>query len=257
MECGYTIIKHDSILVAARKIRKSLAYFLANHLRHPVSVSDSAIHSALHQLRLKDESKYLRHLKTFSSSITVLAPTSNNEVHKVTTALGIELPTLVTPPLLHVIAPNLIIEPKKVFLPWHRDIDSTRGSGGSCVIWMPLTPVDKESSPLQFIPHSHRWKHVELQAQNQEFSVVDDRVTEAESAEVLLDLGQLVVFSTYLIHRAQPGNGFRLALSWRLNDGADPVWADRNFYNPWVRTYESVDPNSPQFKISDVSSWPG
>lgn len=254
MSTGYVVIGHASILEAAMEIRESLAFCLTKQLYYQVTPSETDIHNALHQLRVKDESKYFACLKAFSSSTSVFAPTVNKEVINLTTSLGIELPFLVTPPLLHVVAPDLAIDPEKVYFPWHRDIDSTRGTRGSCVVWMPLTPVDKECSPLQFISHSHSWKKVKVHPQNPGFSsVVDDRVTKADCHEMLMEVGQLVVFSSYLIHRTLPGNGFRLALSWRLNDGADPDWSERNFYNPWVRKLEPAGLGSPKLKISETS----
>ena len=107
-------------------------------------------------IKFQNRDNYLGFLKAFANSPIVQSIPSNNSLLSSLELCGVKVPSLVTPPLLHVVAEDLIINSEKVFTPPHQDVVSTKGAVGQVVVWIPLHDIGTESYGIGVIPGSHK-----------------------------------------------------------------------------------------------------
>ena len=130
--------------------------------------------------------------------------------------------------------------------PAHQDYPTHQGSSNSVTIWIPLQDVTSTDGPIQILPGSHKsgisqdkrineWsnkpgtlvKHKGLKGHWESSSHLDEQFQ-----EVPMVSGQVLVFSTLLLHRSgvNMGDQIRYSLNIRLNDLTDPIYARRYYY---------------------------
>lgn len=139
--------------------------------------------------------------------------------------------------------------------PWHQDAPYWPFTGEQIAsLWIPLVPVDREASALEFVKGSHRWRK---QFKPQRFVKNDPKtqwLRQAEDARgedvpdieadrdayeiscVPMEPGDAVIFSAWIVHAA-PHNrspGRRTASSTRWL-GDDVRWAPNPQADPTVR----------------------
>jgi hypothetical protein len=138
---------------------------------------------------------------------------------------------------------------------WHQDIVYTLGSLNSITYWVPFTPVNRTAGSVAVIPGSHargvfpvRYTLDGRPPANKVMSPKDLRllnVPEEEGEVVEADAGDLVVFSTFILHRSVPNraNSIRWTAQMRHADLAEPefvgsgyLWGDATnvFHAPYL-----------------------
>ena len=128
----------------------------------------------------------------------------------------------------------------------HQDYPTHQGSANSVTIWIPLQDVKSVDGAIQVVPGSHKsginqdkkvneWsykpgtlvKHKGLRGHMESSSHLDEQFQ-----EVPILTGQVLVFSTLLLHRSgiNTGNHIRYSLQIRLNDLSESDYARRHYY---------------------------
>jgi phytanoyl-CoA hydroxylase len=240
-DTGYTIANSPRLMDAANEILWGLSRSLGlmDYSQSP-QLSNKLL-AALQQTYESDRDQYFGLLRAVALMPSSLALPHTSEIIEAAISLGIEVPALVTPPILHIVAPSLMATQEKVITPWHQDMWSTRGSSNQVVVWIPLHDVDQDNYPLEVLPQSHlaglRPTHTT------EFGLAVEATKEEEIASKAVELkkGECCVFSSYLVHRTSQIGVFRMAVSFRLNDLLSHEWAHRKFFNPFTRHIDSTD----------------
>ena len=130
--------------------------------------------------------------------------------------------------------------------PAHQDYPTHQGSGNSVTLWIPLQDVTSIDGAIQVVPGSHKsgisqgdnineWtykpgsllKHEGLRGHMESSSNLDEQFQ-----EVPMVSGQVLVFSTFLLHRSgvNTSDRIRYSLNIRLNDLTDPDYSRRYYY---------------------------
>jgi ectoine hydroxylase-related dioxygenase (phytanoyl-CoA dioxygenase family) len=148
---------------------------------------------------------------------------------------GIVNPTLVTPPILHVVARDLVSNEAKVFTPPHQDVISTKGSVGQLVIWIPLHDIEENNFGINAISGSHKLGALDIDASEFGHMVKPALIDGMSSSYITLKKGDSIIFSQYLVHHTHTIGKFRMALSFRFNDISDSQWKKRKYYVPFER----------------------
>ena len=232
-ELGYSVFKSSSVLADVKEINKLLAALLGLDCEDRDFFDH--VHLKLTEL-FKDREQYFGFLKAFTNAPVVQKISASNDLLEQIKNCGIKSPTLVTPPILHVVAKDLIVSEAKVFTPAHQDVVSTKGSVGQVVVWVPLHDVNEDNFGISAINGSHRMGVLPTDQSDFGHTVKPNSITGLTFNYLTVGQGDAVVFSQYLVHHTHKIGKFRMALSFRFNDILDSDWADRKYFVPFERT---------------------
>ena len=192
------------------------------------------VHKEL-EIKFNCRDSYFGFLKAFTNSPIVQSVSADPELLAFVADCGIKIPSLVTPPILHVVANELIVDESKVFTPSHQDVVSTKGSVGQVVVWIPLHDIGENNFGISAIPGSHKLGLLETEHSGFGHTVKSDLIKDLASEYISLRFGDAVVFSQYLVHQTHTTGTFRMALSFRFNDMEDSSWVKRHYFVPFER----------------------
>ena len=155
--------------------------------------------------------------------------------------LGLEFPVISTRASIHIMSEVLKIPNGYHKSPPHQDWRSMQGSLDSIVLWMPTTPVSAKSHPLEVIPKSHLLGLLDTVQHIMTPTVSDARITEDQYVAVPMEPGDVIVFSSFLVHRtSEEDDGLtRIALSGRFNNAAEETYAAHGFPTPYKYSYQT------------------
>lgn len=155
--------------------------------------------------------------------------------------LGLDFPVISTRVSNHIISDTLKIPGGYHKSPPHQDWRSIQGSLDSIVLWAPTTPVSIESHPLEVAPRSHLFGLLPTVEHIQTPAVSDPRVRETEYIPLAMEPGDVVAFSTFLVHRTgDHGDGqVRVAYSGRFNNAAEETYAAHGYPTPYKYSYQT------------------
>jgi len=155
-------------------------------------------------------------------------------------SLGIEKPNISTRPVLYFNHPDLAKEKSYHTVDAHQDWRSMQSSLDSLVIWVPLTNIDKSLGALQIIPKSHLFGLKTNEVVNG-FGMVDTDIYDDEFIDVEVKQGDILVFSSFLIHRS--GNNSsgqpRWSCHFRYNNLKESTFIKRGFPHNYIYKPES------------------
>jgi phytanoyl-CoA hydroxylase len=149
-------------------------------------------------------------------------------------ALGLEFPNISTRPVLFFNSPNLAT--KEVY--WrvfaHQDWRSMQGSLNSAVVWIPLHDIDRSLGALEVVPGSHRQGLLATEVVER-FGKVD-RFVDADFQSMEVEQGDLLVFSSFLVHRSGTNStdSIRWSCHFRYNDLAEATFIERGYPHAYV-----------------------
>jgi ectoine hydroxylase-related dioxygenase (phytanoyl-CoA dioxygenase family) len=107
-------------------------------------------------------------------------------------------------PNLHLQHPDIIFKGGYDRLPPHQEFNYSRGSIDSLVAWSPLFAVSVEHFPLEIIEGSHKKgliPHKLIGANTALDTLNSDDYKDHEFTRLAVDVGDVVLFSSFLIHR--------------------------------------------------------
>lgn len=155
--------------------------------------------------------------------------------------VGVEIPVICTRLSNHIMSDALKIPGGYHKSPPHQDWRSMQGSLDSIVMWVPTTPVTLDSHPLQVIPGSHLWGLLDTVEHMMTPTVSDPRVSEASYVSLPMQPGDVVIFSSFMVHRTgEQGDGkVRIAFSTRFNNAAEPTFVGHGYPTPYKYGYRT------------------
>ena len=146
--------------------------------------------------------------------------------------LGIKFPNLCTRPVLFFNHPELAKEEIYYKTPPHQDWSSMESSMNSLVVWVPLVNVNKENGSIIIWPNTHKLGPLPFESIGG-FAKVK---TQGEEIQPELEVGDIVIFSTLLIHASGDilNNTIRWSCHYRYTDMLETDYIERNFPNPYI-----------------------
>ncbi len=147
---------------------------------------------------------------------------------------------------------------EKYLFDWHQDYPYTQGSVDGVVLWAPLEDVQKGSGGIKLIPGSHVHGILPvrlLDPQNQQgngahsIKIVDSASLDDEvSYRMDVEMGDVLVFSTLLVHKSLPmeKGGVRWSMQLRYSNFRHPAaiargWPGGLLEGSW---FEDIHPES-------------
>jgi ectoine hydroxylase-related dioxygenase (phytanoyl-CoA dioxygenase family) len=231
-ENGFKIINSSRILEKINEINALFCDLLDIQYSKDNFAEDA--HVSLSKL-FKDQETYFGFLKAFTNLPAVQEICAVPDLLKAVKDCGVDTPTLVTPPILHVVAKDLIVNEAKVFTPPHQDVVSTKGSVGQVVVWIPLHDVKQDNFGISAITKSHKMGTLDINPSDFGHTVKSELIEGMKFDYLELTKGESVIFSQYLVHHTHTVGTFRMALSFRFNDMKDSEWKKRKYFVPFER----------------------
>ena len=146
--------------------------------------------------------------------------------------LGLDFPNLCTRPVLFFNHPKLAKEEIYYKTPPHQDWSSMLSSMDSLVVWVPLVDVGKNNGSIIIWPKSHLEGPLPFVA-NGGFASVQ---TEGDGLQTELEIGDIVIFSTLLVHSSGEilDDSIRWSCHYRYTNMLDEDYINRGFPNPYI-----------------------
>ena len=235
-EQGYKVENSDSII----ELNRNAISNLCELLKISRMSTQAGIENALFELFNKNVDRYIGLLKAFANTPDIIKYSNNSDVIELVKKCGVANPSLVTPPILHVVSEKLILNRAKVFTPPHQDVVSTKGSVGQVVVWIPLHAIAPENYGICAWKGSHRNGLLESSYSEFGHTVAPNLVPVEPPTYITMENGDICVFSQYLIHETCTVGNFRMAVSFRFNDASDSSWAERNYFVPFTRSEDKT-----------------
>ena len=123
-----------------------------------------------------------------------------------------------------------------------------QGSLDSIVVWVPLVDVDASLGALEVVPGSHKLGLLTTEVVNS-FGKVD-QFTDDQFISVKVTRGDVLFFSTFLVHRSgvNTTESIRWSCHFRYNNLAEKTFIERGYPHPYIYKPqdELITPNFPQ-----------
>jgi ectoine hydroxylase-related dioxygenase (phytanoyl-CoA dioxygenase family) len=154
--------------------------------------------------------------------------------------VGVELPVISTRASIHFSSGDLKIPNGYHKSPPHQDWRSMQGSLDSIVYWIPTTPVTSTASPMEFVPKSHLLGLLNTVDHIMTPTVSDPRITDDKYVPILMNPGDIVLFSSFMVHRTSDEDDglVRIAMSGRFNNARERTYVEHGYPTPYKYSYQ-------------------
>ncbi|MDJ0894630.1 MAG: phytanoyl-CoA dioxygenase family protein [Alphaproteobacteria bacterium] len=199
---------------------------------------DAGLIDALGEFLKKDVAGYVATLKLLHRIPEIAALAGSPAMVQQLRGLGLEVPTTIGKPVVHMMDDRLKIPGGYHLAPPHQDWRVTQGSLDGVTVWVPLTPVTESRYPLQIVPGTHKLGL--LESQPDPFQPRVDETAQVFADEqyetIEVEPGDAVIFSFFAVHRtkAEGNTEHRLSLSIRYNNANEPTYLERGVPDPYV-----------------------
>jgi phytanoyl-CoA hydroxylase len=243
---GYVVARGIIDLAALTAINEEIGELFAIQLRRlglPVERDNSREAFQKNALRLlkADVSTYIA-----TARLTQMLPSVHrllicDQILDLARELGIAFPVISTRVSIHIMSDVLKIPNGYHKSPPHQDWRSMQGSLDSIVLWLPTTPVSVKSHPLEVLPKSHLFGLLETVDHIMTPTVSDPRIADSQYVPVPMELGDIIAFSSFLVHRtSEEGDGLtRIALSGRFNNALEQTYVAHGYPTPYKYSYQT------------------
>ena len=186
--------------------------------------------------------RYINTVRTTQDLPSVHRLLASDLTGYIASMFGVRFPIISTKASVHIMADDLAIVGGYHRSPPHQDWRSIQGSLDNVVLWIPLTPV--RGNGLEVIRGSHKHGLLPTKEHIMTPEVIDpERLGPWEA--INCDPGDVVAFSSFLVHRTAAGPGLRIAISTRFSNAAEPTFIERGFPTPYKTTYRLDVPWEP------------
>jgi phytanoyl-CoA hydroxylase len=257
---GYTVVRDLVPVELLESVNDEIAALFEAQLRHlQLPVNQGSTREALRDnaKRLLDANvdRYIATARMAQELPSVAQILCSERIVELAVQFEITFPIQSTKPIVHIMADALRIPGGYHMSPPHQDWRSTQGSLDSIVLWIPTVSVRTNSHALKVAPGSHKLGLLDTVEHIMTPTVADARISDASFIAVPVEPGDVIVFSTFMVHRTgEEDDGLvRIALSTRFNNAAEPTFVERGFPTPYKYSYrlDLITPDFPRVQQVD------
>lgn len=198
------------------------------------------LYSEMQKLLKHDVNAYLAAARRSSKLVDLHRYLSHDNILSALSDLAVELPTVVTEPILHINADKLAIPGGYMGFAPHQDWPSIQGSLDCVVVWAPLVEINDVNFPLQVIPNSHKNGLLKGKETANLYEVDPTLYNSDDFISINVKPGDVIFMSSWTVHRTGINNshGFRMACSTRYDNCTEQTFIDRGFPCAYKRSVE-------------------
>jgi ectoine hydroxylase-related dioxygenase (phytanoyl-CoA dioxygenase family) len=250
---GYAIFKSVFATTEINNALESLLFCFNSQLEYLELQKMPSLYDAMKKLHSED----VRRFKDISSNLwrnidiyNMLHHTKIQEILKF--EFGYQKISVAGGQVVHFQSKELTIPGGYFGLPAHQDFPSVNGSLDGVIVWIPFLENTNNEFPLQVIPGSHKnGVYATIDSGNKPWEIRPELYLDNEFVSINCELGDVVVMSTFTVHRSgqEGGDGLKLACSSRFDNLGDPSFVQNSLPSAYLR---SVDRE--QFKKNPIVS---
>ncbi len=150
--------------------------------------------------------------------------------------LGIEFPVMCTRPVLFFNHPRLAKEEVYYKTPLHQDWPSMEASLDSVVVWVPLIDVNEQNGSILIYPKTHKLGDISNTVIGGFAAIENYDLSSYEEIQPILEEGDIVVFSSLLVHKSGDilNDEIRWSCHLRYTNMLEQDFIDRGFPHPYI-----------------------
>jgi phytanoyl-CoA hydroxylase len=243
---GYVVVKDALDRAALTEINCEIAELFAIQLRRlrlPVDFGDTQQDFTANAVRLlqADVPTYINTARLTQYLPSVHRLLVCDTILDLARQFGVELPVISARPAIHFMSGALKVPGGYHRTPPHQEWRSMQGSLDSIVFWLPTTPVSARSNPMEVVPRSHLLGLLDTVEHIMTPTVSDARITDDKFVPVFAEPGDIVFFSSFLVHRTSEADDglVRIALSGRLNNAREQTYVEHGYPTPYKYSYRT------------------
>jgi ectoine hydroxylase-related dioxygenase (phytanoyl-CoA dioxygenase family) len=238
---GYVLLKGFFDPADLNALYRDARQVFARQIQHvvgqPVDIDDrDAFENAMYEYFERDFAGFVSTGKTVQHLISLHRLGVDENLLDAVRSLGLAEPVIAVRPAMQF---NSRFLSKDGSTHWklgsHQDWRTGQGSLDSLVLWFPLVPADAALGALQIIPGSHTRGLMAANTTGYAGSIQEE-LKEEDFVQTEYELGDLLLFSAFLIHRS--GNNVTRNIRWsvqlRYNNLAEPTFIERGYPMPYL-----------------------
>lgn len=251
---GYIVLKNffnkEEINKIYTEARNLFAIQIERVLGKKVDINDrDTFEQAMFEFFEKDFTTFVNTGKQVQHLISLHRLGTDEKIVNVLKSLGYEFPTIGVRPAMQFNSRYLSKGGSHWKLGAHQDWRTGQGSLDSIVMWFPLVDCGEDLGSLQIIPKSHTWGLLDADTSGYTGSIQAD-IPEESYVQTEFEVGDLLVFSAFLVHRSGNNitNNIRWSVQLRYNNMAEPTFLERGVPMPYIYKPEAdlVTPDFPK-----------
>jgi len=145
--------------------------------------------------------------------------------------------------VVHIMGKSLML-PGYEGISTHQDWPSVRGSLDGLIIWIPLLDINSQNFPLELIPSSNKLGMYPLKNEvNSPWEIDPNSYDENDFVALDVNVGDVVFMTYFTVHRTSKlfsGNGFRISISTRYDNGSEKTFIERSFPTAYKRIVDRL-----------------
>tara|TARA_A100001011_G_scaffold387961_1_gene466690 strand:+ start:60 stop:875 length:816 start_codon:yes stop_codon:yes gene_type:complete len=235
---GYITLRQVVPVQLIRDVVSEVDKAFSNQLKNHFDELPLDLNEKIRLLYQQDFNAYLGTAKLCNHLSSLYLLGINPKITAILQELGLSFPTVCARPVMWFHSSAVASTERYAKLPPHQEWSNMQGSLDGAVVWIPLTQITEEMGKLQAIPGSHLRGLLEF-SENKDadypFDIDDEVLKEKDFVELDVKLGDLLVFSSFLVHRSGHNRtkDIRLTTNFRFNNADEKTFIRRDFLNPY------------------------
>jgi ectoine hydroxylase-related dioxygenase (phytanoyl-CoA dioxygenase family) len=239
---GYAIFKSIFDKAEINNAIESLLFCFNSQLEYLELQKTSSLYDAMKSLHSED----IQRFKGVSSSLwrnidiyNLLHHTKIQNILKY--ELGYQKTSVAGGQVVHFQSKQMITPGGYFGLPAHQDFPSVNGSLDGVIVWIPLLENTNCEFPLQLIPGSHKnGVYATIDSGDKPWEIKPELYLDNEFVSLNCELGDLVVMSTFTVHRSgqEGGDGLKLACSSRFDNLGESSFVQNSLSSAYLRSVD-------------------
>lgn len=251
---GYLIIKNFFDKATIENIYKEARTLFAIQMKRvlgkDVDINNrDEFEPAMFELFDTDFITFVNTGKQVQHSISLHRLGTDPEIMELLSEMGYEFPMIAVRPSMQFNSRFLSKGGTHWKLGAHQDWRTGQGSLDSVVLWFPMINCDEALGSLQVIPGSHKTGLMQADTSGYAGSI-QENINEADYVQTEFEMGDLLIFSAFLIHRSGDNvtDNIRWSIQLRYNNMTEATFQERGFPMPYIYKPEEelVTPDFPK-----------
>ena len=178
----------------------------------------------------RDMASYLAAAKLAQHTVALHRLGCDQAILSALRAAGLDLPAISTRPVLFIIHEALKVPGGYHMSPPHQDWRSMQG-GSTAIVWIPFAEVGRRRSRAGGAARQSSWAVCSPPARTPSVTAWIETLPATALFPLELELGDAVMFSSFLVHRTGRAGEPRMAASYRYNNVLEPSFIERGYPN--------------------------